>query len=68
VSGNYGLLLAALVPLLVIEIGTTAYCLIDIRKHPHTRRLSRRAWIQICIWGGSIGGVAYLLAGRDQDR
>lgn len=52
--------LAALVPAVL--------CMIDIARHPDTRRLPPQTWLAICAFGNVFGLIAYLRFGRSEDR
>lgn len=51
-----------LIPVIVLQEGFFVYCLIDILRKG-TRNLNKMIWIIIAITG-TIGSIAYLLAGR----
>jgi hypothetical protein len=55
---------AAIVPLIVVGVGFVAFCLYDIARHD-VRYLPKWAWIVICCVQIPLGGVVYLLVGRE---
>jgi hypothetical protein len=59
---------AALVPLAVLELFLLVYCLVDLARHPKPRHIPRWAWVLICLFVNPLGGIAYLVIGRSEDR
>ncbi|TCO59597.1 PLD nuclease N-terminal domain-containing protein [Actinocrispum wychmicini] len=59
---------AALIPAIVLYLALVIYCLVDLARHPHTRLLPRWAWVVICVVISTLGAIAYLVAGREQNR
>jgi hypothetical protein len=59
---------AAVAPIVVLVVCFIGYCLYDLVKHPHVRRLPRWAWVLICFASMPLGGISYLLWGRSDDR
>ncbi|MEU9101001.1 PLDc N-terminal domain-containing protein [Streptomyces sp. NPDC048361] len=57
---------AAIVPL--IAVLPAVICMIDIARHPHTRRYPPQVWLAICACGNVFGLVAYLRLGRTEDH
>ncbi|MGI5246595.1 PLDc N-terminal domain-containing protein [Dactylosporangium sp. CA-139066] len=55
---------AAIIPLAVIALGFVAYCLYDLSRSP-VRYLPKWVWAIICLVSIPLGGVVYLLVGRD---
>ena len=55
---------AALAPILVIALGFVVYCLIDLARSP-VRYLPKWAWALICFFSVPIGGIVYLLVGKE---
>lgn len=55
---------AALAPLIVLGVGFVVYCLVDLARHD-VRYLPKWAWALICILSVPMGGIVYLLVGRD---
>jgi hypothetical protein len=55
---------AALVPIALVAIGFAAYCLYDLSRSS-VRYLPKWAWAVICLASVPLGGVVYLLVGRD---
>ena len=55
---------AAFAPIIVLAVAFVAYCLVDIARHP-VRHLPKWAWVLICLVSIPLGGIVYLLVGRD---
>ena len=55
---------AAVVPLVVAGLAFVVYCLVDIARHD-VRYLPKWAWALICALSIPLGGIVYLLVGRD---
>lgn len=56
---------AAIAPIVVLAVGFVAYCLFDLSRSP-VRYLPKWAWAVICVASIPLGGVVYLLIGREQ--
>lgn len=56
---------AALAPFIVLSVAFVGYCLYDLSRGP-VRYLPKWAWALICLVSIPIGGVVYLLVGRDR--
>ena len=56
---------AALLPLVVIGVAFVAYCLVDIARAPSVRYLPKWVWVAICVLSIPLGGIVYLLLGRE---
>jgi len=56
---------AALVPVFVIVGAFVVYCLVDISRS-RVRYLPKWAWVTICMVSIPLGGIVYLLVGREQ--
>lgn len=59
---------AAFAPIAVLGIGFVVYCVADIVRHSNARNLPRWAWVVICFVSVPLGGIAYLIFGRSEDR
>ncbi len=57
----------ALAPFLALSLAFVIYCLVDL-KRSNVRYLPKWAWALICCISIPIGGIVYLLAGRDSGR
>ena len=57
---------AALVPLAVVAVGFEAFCIVDAARADEVRHLPRWAWIVICMVSIPLGGIAYLVFGRER--
>lgn len=55
---------AALLPIVVLAIAFVTYCLVDLARH-EVRHLPKWAWALICLLSVPLGGIVYLLVGRD---
>jgi hypothetical protein len=60
-----GTLTAALVPLLVLALAFVVYCWVDIARAARVRHLPKWAWALICVLSIPVGGIVYLIVGRD---
>lgn len=58
---------AGIIPLVVLLLGFALYCVIDIVRHD-VKHLPKWAWILISFASIPLGGVIYLLVGRDTNR
>ena len=58
---------AALTPLIVLALAFVIYCAVDVSRN-EVRYLPKWAWIVICLISIPLGGVVYLLIGRDPAR
>jgi hypothetical protein len=56
---------AALAPFIVLSVAFVAYCLYDLSRGP-VRYLPKWVWALICLVSIPVGGVVYLLIGRDR--
>ncbi|HLI57041.1 MAG TPA: PLDc N-terminal domain-containing protein [Actinomycetota bacterium] len=57
---------AALAPLLVLGLGFLIYCWYDIAKSPSVRYLPKWVWALIAALSVPLGGILYLLVGRER--
>jgi hypothetical protein len=55
---------AALLPLILLGVAFVGYCLYDLIRH-EVRYLPKWAWALICVLSIPIGGIVYLLVGRE---
>jgi hypothetical protein len=55
---------AALLPLVLLGVAFVGYCLCDLFRH-QVRYLPKWAWALICVISIPVGGIVYLLVGRD---
>lgn len=58
---------AALGPLLVVLGAFVIYVLVDISRN-EVRHLPKWAWVLICLISIPLGGIVYILVGRDTAR
>ena len=56
---------AALAPIAVLAVGFVVYCWVDISRN-EVRYLPKWAWALICLLSVPMGGIVYLLVGRNQ--
>ncbi|HEX5201044.1 PLDc N-terminal domain-containing protein [Paractinoplanes rhizophilus] len=55
---------AAFLPLVLLAVAFVGYCLYDLSRH-QVRYLPKWAWALICVLSIPLGGIVYLIAGRD---
>ncbi len=55
---------AAAVPLAIVAVGFVGFCLFDLTRS-RVRYLPKWAWAVICVVSVPLGGLVYLLIGRD---
>lgn len=56
----------ALAPVVVVLVGFVGYCLWDITRAARVRHLPKWAWALLIVASVPLGGIAYLVIGRDQ--
>lgn len=54
----------ALAPLIVVAVAFVGYCLYDISRS-EVKHLPKWAWALICVFSIPVGGIVYLMVGRD---
>lgn len=54
----------ALAPLLVLSLAFVIYCLVDLSRN-EVRYLPKWAWVLVCLSSVPLGGIVYLLVGRE---
>ncbi len=59
-------LLLALIPAIVLGVAWVGFCWYDISRH-NVRYLPKWAWALISLLSVPIGGIVYLLAGREPE-
>jgi hypothetical protein len=59
---------AAIVPIVIAGAAFVIYCLVDMVRHPVVRHLPRWAWVVLTLASNPLGGIAYLIFGRSEDR
>jgi hypothetical protein len=59
-----GLPVAGFVPLVLLGVAFVGYCLFDLSR-TEVRHLPKWAWALICVISIPLGGVVYLLIGRE---
>ena len=57
---------AALTPVFVVLAAFVIFCWVDISRND-VRYLPKWAWAIICVISIPVGGIVYLLIGRDHD-
>jgi len=55
----------ALLPVAIIAIGFVVYCLVDLFRTEQVRYLPRWLWAIICVVSIPIGGIVYLIFGKE---
>ena len=63
-TGNGDVPWAALLPFAVLAITFVAYCLFDLVR-TEVRYLPKWVWALVCVLSVPLGGIIYLLVGRD---
>jgi hypothetical protein len=56
--------IAAVLPLAVVAVGFVGYCLYDLSRSS-VRYLPKWLWAVICLCSVPLGGIVYLLVGKD---
>ncbi len=56
---------AAVAPLIVLTLGFLVFCWVDIARHS-VRYLPKWLWAIICAASIPLGGIIYLIIGRDE--
>ena len=59
-------LLLALAPILILSIGFVVWVVVDIVRADSVLHLPKWAWIVISCISIPLGGIVYLLVGRDR--
>jgi hypothetical protein len=62
----HGSTAAALVPIAVLAVAFVVFCLVDVFRSEQVRYLPRWAWALICLISIPLGGIAYLVVGRQR--
>jgi hypothetical protein len=55
---------AAIAPLVLVGAAFVGFCLYDISRHG-VRYLPKWGWVLICLVSIPLGGIVYLLVGRE---
>jgi hypothetical protein len=55
---------AALLPIVLLAVGFVIYCLVDVARS-RVKYLPKWAWALICLFSVPVGGIIYLIVGRD---
>jgi hypothetical protein len=55
---------AAWLPLAVLAVVFVGYCLFDVFRS-EVRYLPKWAWVLVCLLSVPMGGIVYLMVGRD---
>jgi hypothetical protein len=55
---------AAVLPVVLVAVSFVAYCLFDLSRS-RVRLLPRWLWGFICVFSVPVGGIVYLLVGRE---
>lgn len=53
----------ALLPFALLAVGFVVYCLVDVARSD-VRYLPKWVWVLVCVASVPLGGVIYLLVGR----
>jgi hypothetical protein len=62
---DQGALSAALVPLALLALAFVVYCWVDIARARQVKHLPKWVWALICVVSIPVGGIVYLIVGRD---
>jgi hypothetical protein len=57
---------AALIPIVLVAVGFVIFCLVDVVRAESVRFLPRWAWAVICVISIPLGGIVYLIVGRER--
>lgn len=57
--------LAALMPLIIVAVAFEVYCLVDVFRVAQVRYVPRWIWAVICLASVPLGGIVYLIFGRE---
>ena len=52
--------------ILVVVVAFTIQVVADLARARHTRLMSREAWLVVCVLSMPIGGILYLMYGKDR--
>jgi len=55
---------AAVIPVVLVAVSFVAYCLFDLSRS-RVRLMPRWVWALICVFSVPVGGIVYLLVGRE---
>ncbi|MGB9374884.1 MAG: PLD nuclease N-terminal domain-containing protein [Jiangellales bacterium] len=58
----------ALAPLLLLALGFVTWVVVDIVRSDSVKHLPKWAWVILAVVSIPVGGIVYLLVGRDRDR
>ena len=58
---------AGIAPIAILGLIFIIYCVVDIARHD-VKHLPKWAWALICLLSIPLGGIVYLLVGRDSNR
>lgn len=64
---NFPSWILLVIPLVLVQLGLMAYCLLDLLKREKFKHLPKWAWAVIIIFGELLGPIIYLLAGRSDE-
>ena len=63
-ASGAGVPVAALIPVIVLALAFLGYCWFDLSRS-RVRYLPKWAWALICLLSIPVGGIVYLLVGRE---
>ena len=58
----------ALAPLVLLALGFVVWVVVDIVRSESVQHLPKWAWVVLSMISIPVGGIVYLLVGRDRDR
>ena len=51
----------------MVVVAFTIQVVADLARARHTRLMSREAWLVVCVVSMPIGGILYLMYGKDRE-
>jgi hypothetical protein len=58
--------IAALIPFIIVLVAFQVYCLLDLYRVDQVRYFPKWLWVIICFLSVPIGGIVYLVFGRER--
>jgi hypothetical protein len=58
---------AALAPILLVSVAFVVWVVVDITRSKSVRYLPKWAWLVLSVLSIPVGGIVYLLFGRERD-
>lgn len=57
---------AAFAPLIIVGAAFVVFCVVDVVRAARVRYLPKWAWALICVASVPLGGIVYLIVGRER--